>query len=163
MEAPMVHFVQQATGDKSKWKDDMHGDHGFFSFGRSPSPAYSSSVVPTPGHTIPLSILRLLLITTYIGTAAQMGCFVWSPPWQARGSTQRHGDFSSTGVDLTDTLNDEAQLRRYTLQARQELLDREAVVVDQAFRSTAVIVAHFSDLEGHLEARLGALEHLLPF
>ncbi|GAA0153617.1 hypothetical protein LIER_11815 [Lithospermum erythrorhizon] len=49
------------------------------------------------------------------------------------------------------------------LQARHELLDREVVIVDQAFRSTAVVGAHYSDIEGQLEARLGALEHLLPF
>ncbi|GAA0143949.1 hypothetical protein LIER_04514 [Lithospermum erythrorhizon] len=49
------------------------------------------------------------------------------------------------------------------LQAHQELLDREMTAVDQTFWSTAAVAIHFSDLDGQLEARLGALEHLLPF
>ncbi|GAA0148346.1 hypothetical protein LIER_07816 [Lithospermum erythrorhizon] len=49
------------------------------------------------------------------------------------------------------------------LKARQELLDMEMTAVDQTFRRTATVAIHFSDLEGQLEARLGALEHLIPF
>ncbi|GAA0161873.1 hypothetical protein LIER_18091 [Lithospermum erythrorhizon] len=49
------------------------------------------------------------------------------------------------------------------LQAHQQLLDREAAIVDQAFWSTADVGAHYSDLEDRLGARLLALELLLPF
>ncbi|GAA0174957.1 hypothetical protein LIER_28232 [Lithospermum erythrorhizon] len=49
------------------------------------------------------------------------------------------------------------------LQPLQELLDREMIAVGQTFRSTVVVAIHFSNLEGQLEAGLGALEHLLPF
>ncbi|GAA0154015.1 hypothetical protein LIER_12118 [Lithospermum erythrorhizon] len=95
-------------------------------------------------------------------------------------------------IDLMDTLDQEVQLcpslcywrgiRRlfseiavvthrvelYTgsvraLQTRQWLLDREVAIVDQAFRSTAAVGAHYSDLEERLGARLRALELLLPF
>ncbi|GAA0150880.1 hypothetical protein LIER_09720 [Lithospermum erythrorhizon] len=49
------------------------------------------------------------------------------------------------------------------LQIRQRLLDREVVVVDQAFRSTADVGTHYLALEDSLGSRLGALELLLPF
>ncbi|GAA0150243.1 hypothetical protein LIER_09227 [Lithospermum erythrorhizon] len=49
------------------------------------------------------------------------------------------------------------------LQARQQLLDREAAIVDQAFQSTTTVGAHYSDLEDQLRTRLGELELLLPF
>ncbi|GAA0139579.1 hypothetical protein LIER_01096 [Lithospermum erythrorhizon] len=49
------------------------------------------------------------------------------------------------------------------LQALQQLLDREAAMVDYAFRSTATMGAHYSDLKDQLGARLGALKILFPF
>ncbi|GAA0186434.1 hypothetical protein LIER_33722 [Lithospermum erythrorhizon] len=89
-------------------------------------------------------------------------------------------------IDLMDTLDQEVQLLErdqaslseiavvthrielYTgsvrsLHTRQQLLDREVAIVDQAFQSTTAVGVHYSDLEDQLGAQLGALGLLLPF
>ncbi|GAA0138816.1 hypothetical protein LIER_00487 [Lithospermum erythrorhizon] len=132
---------------------------------------------PLLGFLLPLSILQLLMITTYIDTdrlpyviASVVGrlfedCVSVLRNRELLSHVDRHLVDSVASCRLLErnqvALSELAVIAHRVefyassiraLQTRQDLLDREFTAVDQTFRSTVAVAIHFSDLEGQLEA-----------